>query len=252
MTWLDHVLAIPTVGCELSPSFQTSHEYISALRPLLKKWSDDVDAAEELRVSTPKPMELTIERRPGFNYSIEPGSMAVAFRYAYAAKRKPGQILPEFSGVLEVQKFSSLLEDAIERYCEAFDHIVGSETRGLMRIGIVAQCSLDGEGLPPGVSLFEKHLGRPWGGSLAKCQAHLLGTIFQDEKITDRCHHQIDVSDDRKNDVKLVLDWQRLFLTAPNIPKGKLLRDHFKKCSSAALEYFETFGKGDLNYGDLD
>ena len=247
MTWLDHVLATPIVGCAFKPSFQTAQDYLSALRPLLKRWGETAD----LSITAEKPMSLTIENKNGFSYSIEPDKFVVQFRYRYELKQKPGDIVPQLSG-LEVKKYSSLLENTIDEYCEAFDQIAVAESRTLGRLGIVANCRLDGEALPPGVALFLKYLGRPWGGSLAKCQAHLLGTISESDKIKDRCHYQIDVNDDRKNDVRLTLDWQRLFLSEPQVSRGKLLREHFKKCSGDAMAYFELFGKGDLKYGDLD
>jgi hypothetical protein len=79
-----------------------------------------------------------------------------------------------------------------------------------------------------------------------------LGTVAEDEKMKDRCHHQINLDDDRKNDVRLTLDWQRLFSSEIQVGKGKLLREHFRKCSADAVAYFERFGKGDLKYGDID
>jgi hypothetical protein len=248
MTWLDHTLAAPVVGCTFRPSFQSSQEYIAALRPLLKKWREKSD----LEISEQTPLSLSINSKTGFNYSFESDKFAVRFQYAVQIKPKPGQIPSEIENGPDVRKYSELLASIIEEYCEVFDHIVGSESRGLQRLGIVANCRLDGRLLPPGVARFAKYLARPWGGSLAKCQAHLLGNIAETEKTRDRCHHQIDMDDDRKDDVRFTLDWQRSFISEIELGRGKLLREQFKKCSAAAVDYFERWGKGDLDYGDAN
>jgi hypothetical protein len=247
-TWLDHVLAMPTIGCDLKPTFQSAQDYISALRPMLKQWGTTTD----IDVATDKPLSLTIRRKPGFAYSFEVNKFVVQFRYLYEVKQMPGQVAPELIDAPEVQKFTSLLESVASEFSEVFDHLAASESKGLTRIGVVASCRLDGESLPPGVTLFIRHLTRPWGGkALEKCQTHLLATISEDEKFRDRCHHQIDITVDRPNDVRLVLDWQRLFSSELQIGRGKLIREQVKKCSEQALQYFERFGKGDLGYGDL-
>jgi hypothetical protein len=201
MTWLDHVLAMPTVGCGVVPSFHTAQELISALRPQLKEWGKTT----ELGITSEQPLLLTIARKDGFTYSFEPDKFAVQFRYRYELKQKPGQAIPELSPGLEFQKFSVLLGKAIDDYCAIFDQVVGSESRAVVRMGIVATCRLDKELLPPGVERFVRYLTQPWGKPLTKCQTHLVGVLSKDEKIQDRCHHQLDMTDDRPNDVHFTL-----------------------------------------------
>jgi hypothetical protein len=246
VTWLDHVVATPTVGCEIKPTFHTTQDYIETLRPLLRKWGADV------HVTSDKPMNLTVARKGGFNYSFEHNKCVVQYRIPYELKHRADQNTPLSVDVPTMKKYTSLLETAEEELCEVFDLLTASETRTLTRIGIMAFCRLDGESLPPGVDLFMRYLSRPWGPSLQKCQAHLLGIITEDEKFRDRCHHQIDMTIDRENDIRLILDWQRIYLAEPQIPKGKYLRDQVQKCSADARSYFERFGKGDMDYGNLD
>lgn len=247
MTWLDHVVAMPTVGCGLRPSFQSSQDYLSAFRPLLKKWG----ASANVGLNMDKPLNFTVARETGFNYSIEPDKLAVQFRYSYELKKEPGEIMPKLPDNIKVRKYSSLLEEAVDEFYEAFDHLVALEGRVLIRLGIVATCMLNEESLPPGVDFFVKHLARPWGGpTLAKCQVHLLSEFPADEKSRDQCHHQLNMGIDLKKNVDFILDWQRVFLAEQQMGRGKVIREHLKKCSSAALEYFERFGKGDLNYAN--
>lgn len=202
-----------------------------------------------MAVSKDHPMLLKVSRKNGLNYTMEHDKFVVQFLYRLDISPKPGALLPELPSEQIIRPFSSLLTEAIDEFCTIYDQLSSSESRGVKRLGIVATCRLDENLLPPGVKMFSEYLSRPWGTHLSKCNVHLLATISESEKIRDRCHHQLDMDDDKKGEVGFILDWQRIFTTEVEMGKGKLIREQIKKGSDAALEYFERFGRGDLRYG---
>lgn len=248
MSWLDQVLAVPTVGFVFKPWALSSNDYLAALRPLLTRWQQRGDA--EVNIQMPNPLALDVRTPSGFVHSITSDKLVVQFRYSFELRSRPGQI-PELRPNVQLDRYSVVLERTIDEACELADHILGSASRPLGRIGVVAECRLDGESLPPGVLAFIKHQERPWGKSLLKCQTHLLAVVTETDRHSDRCHHMLAMDEDNKNDVRLTLDWQRVIPSAIEIRSNKL-RDQLGECAKSAVEYFEMFGKGELRYGEVD
>lgn len=247
MSWLDKVLAVPTVGCGFKPIAQFSTDTLASLRPLILK-HNKTEAAAAIKIVDPLHVEV---KTAGIIYAVSNESFSAQYHYAIDLVDRPGEI-PELRPRVPIDRYTNLLENVLSAWGEMVDLLLATETRSVIRIGVVAQCKLDGQSLPPGVSAFIEHQQKPWGHRpLEKCQIHIISTIGESEVGRDRCHHILDVNVDRKNDVRLILDWQRILPEAIEFRANKL-RDITQRSVPTALEYFETFGKGDLHYAETE
>jgi len=249
MTWLDRVLATPTIGFHFEPKLYTDHDYLSNLRPLFDRWYRDWD----VNISDQGPLQTAIQVSSGFSYTIRPGSFVVQFRYEHELKGQPG-LRPEIQYRNQLEKYSVLLQRTIDEFCELTGHLIGEGSRFLTMIGIVATTSLNAESPPPGVGAFLGHLERPWGRSLLKYQTDLVSILNETSTIREQCHHRIylDQGDEaRKNHIRLILDWQRV-LVSPIELRANKIKDHLQSGIVSALDYFERFAKGELQYDHVN
>jgi hypothetical protein len=76
MHWLDSVVATPTIGCLFENTFKSSHEHLTALRPLLQEWNNKY----ELKIANDQPMTLGIQKGDGFSYTIEQDKLGACRR----------------------------------------------------------------------------------------------------------------------------------------------------------------------------
>jgi hypothetical protein len=159
--------------------------------------------------------------------------------------------MPEPKYNVEVQKYTDLLNRAIDEEANLLELVLRATTRSLVRIGIVSTCRIDGASPPPGLTRFIDHLQQPWGKKLPMCDVHLLSILEEKGGVRDQCHHSLEFAEERENDVRLTLDWQRFF-SVPVAMRSARVRDELQKCAAEALRYFEQFGKGELNYESLD
>jgi hypothetical protein len=248
MIWLDRVLATPAIGFSFKPELTTEHEVLSSIRPLFDQWTK---AGEVKFLKNRQESLLTFETVSGFHYKVRADAAIVEFKYKSEIQTPPGLLpmLPE----CETKAFSELFEECVERAADFFDRIIGRR-RPLVRAGIVAATRIDGETPPPGIALYVKHLQSPWQRPLYRCSSNVLGVLEENDKYRDQCHHELifDQSvEAHKNDFRLNLDWQRVYL-APNEIKSGNSKQQLKSLSPVALEYFEKFGRGELHYGNSD
>ena len=247
MTWLDRVLAVPTIGFSLTPELLSDHEVVTSIRPLFDAWAKEGEVSIQQ-----KDMSLAFQTASGYKFSIDHNVATVEFAYRFELKDRPGTF-PVFPQ-LETEKYSVLLERIIGKTNEFIEHVFANRRRNLVRLGIVATSRIDGENLPPGVALYIEHLQRPWGKPLIRCDSNLVSVLREDEKTRDQCHHRLsfDQGDKlKKNDFRFVLDWQRVMLTPTELRSGSS-RGQLQSASSSALDYFEKFGRGELDYGSAD
>jgi hypothetical protein len=243
MIWLDRVLAVPTVGFSWKPELYTEHDAFTNLRSLFDKWSKEGEVHIKQAEFT-----FTFETKSGFNFTVGIDKAVVEFQYRFEPKERPG-LLPVFPQ-LDPKNYSELLESTVHQAGDFVDQALGNRRRTLIRVGIVASTRIDGESPPPGVDLYVKHLQSPWRAPLIRCEANLTSLLHEDQKTRDQCHHRLNFNqadDDKKNDFRFVLDWQRVMLTPVDLKSGTS-RQHLQSSASSALDYFEKFGKGDLDY----
>ena len=115
---------------------------------------------------------------------------------------------------------------------------------------MVADCRLDGESLPPGVTKFLDHIGRPWGTRPIVFTGTTTVDLPKDDTWTYRCHHVIDVNTDRPGDVRLKLDWQMMPIGGARLIGRGSSAQLVQEACVRANQYFEQFGGGGLEYGD--
>jgi len=244
MSWIDKVPAVPTVGCFFQPDAMPATTYLEALRPLINQRLQE-DGKTQVRM--PGPLQLEVLTAGGFKYAISYERVTVEFNYLYELDEPPGE-MPKLSFKVPVQKFTDLLHQTIEHEVDILERLLKNEPRPLSQVGIVASCRIDTKTPPPGVEKFIKHLSQPWGSPLMKCDAHLLAVLRDDGQFRDKCHHKIATGEDAGSEVKLILDWQRAIANPLHIRANKI-REEMEKCERDALEYFEKFGRGELEYG---
>jgi len=247
MTWLDRVLATPSVGLTLKPELYSEHEIFSSVRPLFDKWSKEGD----VKVGQAE-LTLSFGTALGFIFTVRPDTIVVEFKCKFELKQRPG-LLPVFPNV-EAKKYSELLETTVQQTNDFVDHILAIRRRTLTRIGVVAATRIDGECPPPGVASYIKHLQRPWQSPLIRCDSNLLSLLAEDTNKREQCHHRLifnQADEDKKNDFGLTLDWQRVMITPVELKSGAA-QQHLQSSCSSALTYFERFGTGELEYGFSD
>jgi hypothetical protein len=65
----------------------------------------------------------------------------------------------------------------------------------------------------------------------------------------DQCHHLLKFDNTTpETGIRLALDWQRLFETPILLSETNRLLDNLTSSKDGALNYFQQFGEGDLNY----
>jgi hypothetical protein len=112
----------------------------------------------------------------------------------------------------------------------------------------VADTNLPVDSLPPGIVYFIDHLGKPWNKELIKVDSTLLSKLNEGKSHIDQCHHAIKFNKS-VTDGELIfkLDWQRLY-SEPLLLDFNKIKEEISLCINQALNYFERFGEGDLNY----
>jgi len=235
-SWLNRTVAVPVVGFAFDPLLRAPAFLWQDLEPLTSVWARD----GLLRVLEPEPMKIRIERNSiGTLYDVDQQNIVVSFNYPVTFTEDGHQ--PALVKVGQRQPFTELLAKVMPAADEIATALL-KKPRNLQRIGFVANVRIPPDSLPPGVELFLKHLGRPWGGmptaAVTRISAKLGGR--------DQCHHQVQWQAD--SDVMiLALDWQRYFDPAREVD-AKGLAKLAAEASVAALTYFEKFGEGDLDY----
>ncbi len=256
MNWLDLVVAAPTVGLLFDEWHKTTDEYVKAATPLLRKMSArlrDRPGKNEVTVAADGPLGLQVNDPTGHIIKFDHKNVISQFTIPMEVQDRAGK-LPEltFDGL---EPFSKKLDEVLTYLTDAVGAVqsIGNQ-RKLVRVGLVAQCRLDGESLPPGIERFVNHTASPWGRPLQKLNADLLAVLGEDDdgRVVSRCHHHLDLTVDRLDgrDVRLKLDWQRFWYEPYFLPQGSEKRMlELQGLCAEGMEYFNRFAMGDLNYG---
>ena len=245
MLWLDGFLSVPGLGIRTKPNRQlisTFQERLTYFIDHICKEYDDVEV---------KILDIwgysIIEKKFGLFFDISPNNIYFHSAYQILEKLQPGS-LPVYD-IPSVSNYSELLEKIfgyIEKLLEIIQSIEGFTYD---RIGIIADANLNKESLPPGVIEWIKNLGKPWDGQLMRTETILLCKLSEKENYFDQCHHHIKFDDTiPEQGYRLKFDWQRMF-KEPISLEYKKTSDAIVSCKEEALNYFEKFGEGELNYG---
>jgi len=240
MIWLDNVIAVPLIGLRLEPWRKTSCALIDGINQLLDDYG-------EFTLEEKGPFGIVILLSNGMSFEINQQDIIIRFKYPELRSDEPGKF-PQLSHPDPVP-FSKLLEDAQAHLIRIFDSRLFRDDRPLNRIGVVATASI-GPVPPPGLVRFVKHMGSPWSGGLLAADARLLCVISKSDSVRDQCHHILKFDEDqRPGHIMLTLDWQRVRLDHTPISTD-IIRRETEDCSRSALQYFERFGEGGMQYGN--
>jgi hypothetical protein len=250
MIWLDSLFAVPVVGVHMIPDFKEVFEFQKRIGNFLDFLA--VDKPSQIAKFVIKPDEIwgysISVRETGFSFVLRPQDIIGQYSYEIKHVPHPGS-LPTFEPPTTMP-YSQLLEK-IFNYVQEFVSFI-KDLKGFKydRIGIVANIGSDKESLPPGVLEWIEHLSKPWR-ELIKSESLLLAKLQENEErgYRDQCHHILKFDDTTPEiGIRFTLDWQRFFKKPILISEAKGLSENLISCKNEALNYFQKFGEGDLNY----
>ena len=226
---------MPTLGFAFNPVIRHGAFLWRDLEELTTRWSH-----EPFQVSDLEPMKIRIERSSGVHCTIDQQNIVVGFSYPVAVTEDGRQIA--FVKVGEKRAFTDLLPLVRETAADVCGVLI--KKRLVSRIGVVANVKLPPDAPPPGVEQYLHHLGRPWRSAPEAVVSRVTARL----STTERCHHQVQWQTE-STALALNLDWQRLCEPPKEVDAKSLEKLAVEACDSA-LQYFDKFGEGDLNYGD--
>lgn len=245
MLWLDGLLAHPTIGIKVIPSFKEIDVFRTGINSfidyLIQQYSD-------LDIEITNIFGYTLRaKKVGHFFSLTHENIVAGVGYYFKKKPQPGK-LPKFE-MPEVQSYTedfALLQQHLDKLLTCLTELKSFKFN---RIGIVAETNIDKDSLPPGVQKWIKNLEKSLGNTLIHSRTSLLSRILENDKIKDQCHHIIDFDDYKPElGVHVKLDWQRLFNTHQSLSHNNTL-EHITACKEDAFDYFEKFAEGNLENG---
>jgi hypothetical protein len=191
------------------------------------------------------PTSFVLKTKQGFNFSISHDNIVVEFSYVVNYIKKSGQF--PFLKHDELRSYSDILKETQDNIAMTWDIFSKLSPHSCGRIGLMANCSVSEAELPPGISLFSDHIARPWDAGLRNMSGTITSKISENEVFIEQCHHTIERNfTGEKDEAEIKLDFQRIFKEEKNKDMTQKIILEF---SEKAVEYFEKFGMGDLNYG---
>ncbi len=244
MSWLDGVLAVPTIGVHTKIEYDSVMNFEGNVGKFAYKLEN---SGEKFRIERKELWGYEITCDSGYAFLINRNNFVASFKYLFIEKDQPGA-LPhmEVPQVLSYTEICSQIEDYIDNLFVAFNNI---PEMVYDRIGIVTSANLEKTTTPPGVKKWLEYLGRPWAGDLVDINAKICTNLSNDGDYADRCHHSIEYASEKVEETgfRIILDWQRKFNKKQSISVGNF-KDRIGVCKNKAFEYFEKFAQGDLEY----
>jgi hypothetical protein len=243
-SWIDTFISTPIIGIQIRPNFKVMCNYPQLMASFFE---DILEEETEVTISENSISNgFRVTSKDGFSYILKSDNILVSFMYPSKENKSPGNFLQlEWP---EVKPYTKILADTSSKIKEILKILVKENNISALKIGIVANIQLNRSEAPPGVSLLIEHLGKPWNGSLIKCQATLTNELDETNKIKERCHHLISFDETiNPGEINISLDWQRIYDEWINL-KDDLIVNQIDECYKKSIEYFEKFGIGDLNY----
>jgi hypothetical protein len=236
-TWLDTLVAVPTVGLAVSPTFQSSAVGVERLRGLFQEWDKK---GLVITVQTPSALGLQVETADGYLLNVDSMNVVIRFQYRTELLEYPGGF-PALSPIKRIP-YSVLLTEVQERITQVCTALFQGDPPSLKRIGVVAACRMEPAECPPGVTALNKHLVEPWEGPVSAHKAVFTVEVGNTAGALDQCHYQLEHG---STETKVSLDWQRLLKSSIRLNPGDL-RAELEAVVGAAQSYFERVGEGDV------
>jgi hypothetical protein len=238
-TWLDQVLAVPTIGLNWEPVLFGEHEYLKGMEPILADFSkEDGYAIQNLGIGN--------YRVTSGGFSLSATGTDLTVEYSYPTKLVPGPRAFLSIQAPAFQAYTALIQQVRGRMMKFAGALPFQQRSRLNRIGVVVNCRVERANPPPGLASFLSFLGSPWKTTPVHARVHLGADLRRETGSFDRCHHFVTTLED--DIVELKLDWQRWFEPPLDVRSSRDLETRIGSGVDEALAYFERFGKGDLNY----
>lgn len=242
MLWLDNILAVPAIGIRIKVEISELVNFRDNIIPffdfLNKKY-------EKIEVKQKKLFGFSVEA-PNLSYTILPDNIIADYEYNVLQQEVSGSFPKTLTP--ELKSYTELLALIFDDIKYVIDIVGKLKHITYDRIGIVAKVNLSQDSLPPGIISWIKYLSRPWGMDIIKCETLLLVKLNESIISSDQCHHLINFNETTpEKGYEFKLDWQRIFKEPRPINFGKIIVD-IEACKTEAINYFENFGAGDLNY----
>jgi hypothetical protein len=250
VSWLNMSIATPVVGIQVLPDMRVAYSYPQLSASYFNSVIQELRSQELSHRYTFSDNTVSggfiFTTSTGFSYTLKHDSINASYTYSHVENRTPdGWINYEPP---EVKLYTELLSETIKRMKALLSVFTEEHKLQVVRIGIVANIQLIKDSAPPGIQLWIDHLGKPWEGKLNNCQTSLLVDLGQKGAVSTRCLHSMSFDfTSQPDEIKLTLDWQRIY--EPCLWTGRSNLDFpLEEIKKEALEYFELFGIGQLNY----
>jgi hypothetical protein len=245
MIWLDGVLAVPAVGIRILPKLSEWEKFETFVYHFLDNLQTKRKLDCEIKVEKPWALIISV-KSVGYSFRINSENLIADFTYQIGSEEQAGKFPAQ--RIPATRAYSDLLNEELEYIKEILSVAKNVREVKFRRIGVVAKLILDKESIPPGISKWISHLGKPWDGLLA-AETLLTAKLHEEGGYSDKCLHFLKFSEETpETGFQFVLDWQRYFKEPITLDE----RDTFEKvkiCRDEALSYFKRLGEGGLNYG---
>lgn len=246
MLWLDSTLAAPIIGVRL---VRTGFKQALLWEQCFADFMDRlVKEHKHLSISSREFRGYKVEAgTSGFTFELTHSNIVVSFTYTILQEPRPGAFPVDQRPKL--QRYSKLLEK-IYKYTEEILRVIQDmKDMNYLRIGIIADVSLDKDSLPPGLVQWIQHIGKPWNHELVDVEHSIVAKLSEGKNFRDQCHHKLKFSEDLidEHGYRFTLDWQRVY-DEPILVTRKGVSEDLASCRENAIQYFERFAQGDLDY----
>lgn len=243
VSWLDTFVATPTIGFLVKGSWNVVLQPTSFLGAFF-------DRHEVVRLQRRGPGGETFVMADGHTLSFEGRNVAVQFAYP------PPELEPHalsWRSPMPQEAFTVLTRRTLGVTADLCKTIEATGARvEVERVGLVAQCGVRSDQLPPGIAALLKHFAKPWPLGLLAADGSWCASIATHSDYSDRCHHRFEfdskprssISADLSKPVTLLsFDYQRFFSKPVQLSSKKVTKI-LEELVIAAEEYYERLGEG--------
>jgi hypothetical protein len=232
--------SVPTVGFTLDWHFATSTATLGGLSPVLDNLIKN--DRPQFSVNQQDAFATTFITEDGFQYTVEPSKVVIAFQHRMRAKAVSGG-KPVMEMLSHPLPFTDLLPNVTKKLIDTTLLVPNAKTRKIHRVGIVSTTTVDMEEVPPGIGRFISYLGKPWNQTLENFSVQIVVDIDKGEKWTDKCVHTFVKPENPEELLTIIIDWQRHFKSGQDISEESL-KKILKHAETGALTYFEDLAEG--------
>ncbi len=244
MSWCDKLASTPGMGVRLSPLFTSGDSIIDGLSDVLRPLIEGKLDEPAFNVEQVTPFGLTIATNEGYRYQIDHSKVSVVFHHRMRAKPVSGG-LPVMHMLSSPAPFSQVLPTVADKLAEAVLSLPRITERTLIRVGVLSTTNVARDDVPPGIDRFIKYVGRPWPDGTDDLSLNIFGRVKDTDHWSDRCSHQLQMSEDKEKLLVVAFDYQRMFKNPPKVNEDRL-RQLFRQCREDAVEYFERVAEGNM------